>query len=350
MLSRLWTSFKRDNVINLRSGFVAITALVIVLYVAVVRWMIPADLSTQPRLFLLDATIDQTLARAAAEEVEGGRADVVMVDSSAAIEAGMAERPHSLGIEAVQGAEGVEVTYYFQPFYNQLVRNLMVAWTESLLAEGDAAPTPIAVQQLRSGAAAVDIPFNKLLVPALLYSDPAMIGLMFIAVLIFVEKAAGTLQAYLVTPGRVWEYLISKALSIALLGVGFAVLFVPLTVGVARVNWPALLALTALGALFSSLLGAALAVFFDNISQFMFPAIVVVLAVSLPSVSYFAPEFSPWWLRILPTYPLAFGLREAIFPTGNPQTIVSALAVTAASSVVMLALAGWAFRAQIVER
>lgn len=348
MPHRLWTSFKRDNVINLRSGFVAITALVIVLYVALVRWMIPADLSTQPRLFLLDATTDQTLARAAAEEVEGGRADVVMVESPAEIEAGMAERPHSLGVAAVQGADGPEVTYYFQPFYNQLVRNLMVAWTESLFTGGDAAPIP--TQVLRGGAAAVDVPFNKLLVPVLLYSDPAMIGLMFIAVLIFVEKAAGTLQATLVTPGRVWEYLISKALSIALLGVGFALLFVPLTVGVARINWPALLALTALGALFSSLLGAALAVFFDNISQFMFPAIVMVLAVSLPSVSYFAPEFSPWWLRILPTYPLAFGLREAIFPTGNPQTIISALAVTAASSAVMLALAVWAFRAQVVER
>lgn len=351
MLSRLWTAFKRDNVINWRTGYVAITALVVVMYVVVVRWLIPADVSSEPRLYILDQTADRRIATFS-EQQPG--ADVVVVDSVAALEEGMQASQNSVGLALEEGDPVPEVTYYFQSFHGERARNLMIVSTDARVQAlyGAAAAPPAAVETttLRSNVEAYRLPFNKLLVPAFLFSDPAMIGMIFMAVLIFMEKDEGTLRAYLVTPGRTWEYLLTKALTIALLAVGFTLLFVPATAGVAGVNWPVLLVLVVLGALFTSLLGAAVAVYFDNISQFLFPAILLILFISLPSAAYFVPGFSPWWLRVMPTYPLVFGLREAIFPSGNTQIILLATVYMLAAVAVALAVATFTFNRQIAQK
>lgn len=353
MLRRLWTTFKRDNLINWRNYFVAITALVALVYIALVRWVVPGDVSATASVFVVDHTSDRLTALDAA-----GRDELafVVVDDTAAMEAGMADVTNSVGIALEDGEPIPEVQYYFQPYHSPQIRNLMVALTETRLrelygVEGRTYATRIEQQVLREDVAAYDdIPFNRLMVPSLLFSDPAMIGLVFIAVLIFMEKDEGTLRAYLVTPGRTWEYLLSKGLSMAALAVGFTLVFVPATVGLGGPNWLYLLVLIALGAMFSTLLGAAVAVFYDNISQYMFPAVILMLFISLPGIAYYVPSFSPAWLRWLPTYPLAYGLREAIFPTGNVQLVVQAVLWTLVAIVAALALASWTFQRQIVRK
>lgn len=353
MLRRLWTTFKRDNLINWRNYFVAITALVALVYIALVRWVIPANLSSTASLYVVDETSSQLLASA---PVAPGEVPFTVVDDIAAMEAGMAETTNSVGIALTDGNPAPEITYYFQAYHSPQMRNLTVALMEARLREMAGAPaqSPEArVEQrvLREGVEAYDeIPFNRLMVPSLLFSDPAMIGLVFIAVLIFMEKGEGTLRAFLVTPGHTWEYLLSKALSMAALAIGFTLLFVPATVGLRGPNWLYLLGLIALGAIFSTLLGAVVAVFFDNISQYMFPAFIAILFISLPGIAYYVPSFSPAWLRWMPTYPLAHGLREAIFPTGNVQLIAQAILWTLVASVVALALATWTFQRQIAQK
>lgn len=346
MLRRLWTTFKRDMLINWRTGYVAITLLVVIIYTALIRWAIPAELRTTEVAYLLDQTTGGRVGEMLASSGEG----ITLVSSVDELTELMSENQNSIGIALADGSP-FEATYYFQPFQGERARNLIISVMDSRLHaiyEGQM-PQPVASRSLREGAAAQRIPFNKLLVPVTLFSDPAMIGLVFIAVLIFMEKDEGTLRAFLVTPGRIWEYLISKALTIAVLSVGFTLIFVPATVGFAGVNWPALLGLIVLCALFSSLLGAAVSVFFNNISQFLFPAILTMLFIGLPSIAYFVPGFSPVWLRVLPTYPLALGLREAIFPTGSTQNILMAALYGLAAVLVMLIIASAVFKRQLVR-
>jgi fluoroquinolone transport system permease protein len=51
----------------------------------------------------------------------------------------------------------------------------------------------------------------------LIFSDPALLGFMFIGGLVLFEKGAGTLQALVVTPLRVWQYLWAKTISLTLI-------------------------------------------------------------------------------------------------------------------------------------
>ena len=51
----------------------------------------------------------------------------------------------------------------------------------------------------------------------LIFSDPAMLGFMFVGVLVLFEKGVGTIQALTITPMLPWHYLWGKAISLTLL-------------------------------------------------------------------------------------------------------------------------------------
>lgn len=51
----------------------------------------------------------------------------------------------------------------------------------------------------------------------LIFSDPALLGFMFIGGLVLFEKGAGTLQVLVVTPLRTWQYLWAKTISLTLI-------------------------------------------------------------------------------------------------------------------------------------
>ncbi len=57
---------------------------------------------------------------------------------------------------------------------------------------------------------------TTVLVP-LIFSDPTMLGFIFIGAIILFEKDANTLQALAVTPVNVWQYLWSKAIALTII-------------------------------------------------------------------------------------------------------------------------------------
>lgn len=355
MLRRLWSAFRRDNLINWRNGFVAVTVVIALIYVALVRWLIPADTTLKPTVYFVDRTPAGSFAAyvAAQDAAEGTTAK--QVQNVAALQEAMATDDNSVGIVLEGGKVGVALpafTLFFQQHHNARVRNLMAVSTEDELRTIFALPrsqeVPVRETVLRGRGEETKVPFNQLWVPVLLFSDTALIGMVFIAALLFMEKEEGTLRALLVTPAYSWEYLLSKALTLAVLAVLFTLIFVPLTVG-SGPNYLYLLLLMVAGSLFGSLLGAWVAVYFDNLSQYLFPALTLMVLLSIPSVAYFAPSFSPWWLRALPTYPLVFGLREALFPSGSPQIVLTALATLLGLSALLLALGSIVFKRQLAQ-
>ena len=58
---------------------------------------------------------------------------------------------------------------------------------------------------------------SESVVTMLIFSDPAMLGFMFIGALVLFEKSAQTLSAITVTPLRTWQYLWSKVLALTLI-------------------------------------------------------------------------------------------------------------------------------------
>ncbi|MFO7658767.1 MAG: ABC transporter permease [Bacteroidales bacterium] len=54
-------------------------------------------------------------------------------------------------------------------------------------------------------------------VASLIFSDPVMLGFIFIGAMVLFEKDANTLQALAITPVKPWQYLWSKAISLTLI-------------------------------------------------------------------------------------------------------------------------------------
>ncbi|MEE9463305.1 MAG: ABC transporter permease [Bacteroidales bacterium] len=60
--------------------------------------------------------------------------------------------------------------------------------------------------------------FDEVLV-VLIFSDPAMIGFIFIGALVLFEKGSGTIDALIVTPLKKTEYLFSKVISLGIIAI-----------------------------------------------------------------------------------------------------------------------------------
>jgi hypothetical protein len=348
MLRRLWVSLRRDNLINWRNYYYLVTMLVVVVYILTVRFAIPADTDIKADVYVLDTTAEGRFAERLRAQGEGN----ALVSSEGELRERVQANRNSVGVLVSEGSPLPAVRLLFQGHENANVRNLLAAAMEAELraAYGQAYPAQVAVEELvlRPGATAVQAPFRDAFVPFLIFSDAVPIALLFIAALVFMEKEEGTLKAILVTPGRAWEYLLSKALTLAFLAVLFTVILVPATLGWGP-NYLYLVALVALGSMFSSFLGALVAMFFDNLTQFIWPAILIMAVIGLPGVSYWIPSFSPAWLQWIPTYPLVFGLREASFPAGGEGIVYTALLALAAADLVLLVLASKAFSRQMAR-
>jgi ABC-type Na+ efflux pump permease subunit len=349
MFQRIWSSLRRDSLVAWRNGFVALTLLVALFYIAAIRWLIPAETSLKPTVFVIDRTADRRFS-AQVEAVAAAEA-VRFFDAEEALRAAMAEDENSVGVVLARGEPLPATTLYFQQHHNDRVRELLALSIESQLRElydEPLAAPALHHEVLRGSGAESKVAFNELWVPILLFSDTAMIGLLFIAALIFIEKDEGTMRAYLVTPGRTWELLLAKALALALLGLIFTLLFVPLSIG-SGPNYLHLLLLMFAGSLMGALIGAWLAAYFDNFNQFLFPGLAVMITLTLPSIAYFTPSFSPVWLRLLPSYPLVFGLREALFPSGNVEVVVTALGTLLLVNIGLLAISAQVYNRRLAR-
>lgn len=73
----------------------------------------------------------------------------------------------------------------------------------------------------------LDLKGNDDVLIILIFTDPAMMGFLFMGVLFLFERSANTLEALVVTPVKIWQYIFSKAISLTLIAliVCFAIVF-----------------------------------------------------------------------------------------------------------------------------
>ena len=67
-----------------------------------------------------------------------------------------------------------------------------------------------------------DTPYTKEILTLLLYSDPALIGLLFFGLIIILERNQQVLSAFMVTPMSKHTYLWARVLSLSIIGWGCA--------------------------------------------------------------------------------------------------------------------------------
>lgn len=117
----------------------------------------------------------------------------------------------------------------------------------------------------------------------LIYSDPAAMGLFFMGAIVLLEKSQYVLNSIAVSPVKVSEYILSKVVSLGLIGT-----LVGVVIGIAAgiKNIPAVFIGTFLGSIIFSLLGLIVATKINSLNQFMVATIPFEILVTVPPIIY----------------------------------------------------------------
>ena len=201
----------------------------------------------------------------------------------------------------VFGEQGLTIVH---PGYSEKSLNVYVLE----LMQGDVAP----VQIESLDAEAKEIPFNLLFTPVFIAFEALMVGFILGGALMLAEKQDGTVRALRVSPFSVPRYIVSKTLLFSLIGTLYASLICLLTVGVS-VNWAIFLPLSFFGTAVFTLIGLAYTSPFRDMSGWFFSMVVLLSVNMLPVISYTSPAFTPFWMRLIPSYPILMAYRAAMF-------------------------------------
>ncbi|MYB50808.1 MAG: ABC transporter permease [Acidobacteriia bacterium] len=171
--------------------------------------------------------------------------------------------------------------------------------------------------------------------PAVVFGNLVMINFYFVAGLVLLEKGEGTLEAQVVTPLASWEYLASKALTLAALAVVEQVVIVWSAYGGGFAAGPLVAGVVLAGVLYT-LTGFLLVARYRSINEFMFPSVLFTTVISLPLLHYFG-LWDAWLLYLHPfTAPLVL-LGGAFRPIAPWEGAYGALYSAAWAGILLLA-------------
>lgn len=340
---RLLATFRKDMILSFRSFYMYIEIIMALIIVAILVFVIPDDTPLQTPVLVhigIEGQTGDQLLEHLTEET--GSIQLTLADSADAVRAGMEEQRDAVGLIVDLKDNKINYTFILQGYESEQVRNIL----ETAFLSSISAALPDYVDRTQTTVldqAVEKLPTRFDILPVLLILNSAFVGLFIIASYIFMDKEEGTIKAFAVSPARIWEYLLSKAGMMLVTGLITGLITV-LAVAGSRVHLLLFLPLMIACNLFGSTLGLLISSFFDSITKSLGALYVAIIVLSLTSVSYFMPSFSPWFIKILPTYPMLFAVRETIVIQPDSAYVLSWSAVFLTASIVLFLLAELRFR------
>jgi fluoroquinolone transport system permease protein len=141
---------------------------------------------------------------------------------------------------------------------------------------------------------------QRWILPVVIFSDPAIGVFFFAAALLLFERQDGVLEALAVTPMPERDYLVSKAVSLAVVALATSA---AVAVGVRRAEFDFLwlaAGVVPTASLFVWL-GIVAATRLETVNRVIVGGGIGVTVLSAPAVAFLA-GLNSWWLGILPTY------------------------------------------------
>ncbi|NLW12330.1 MAG: ABC transporter permease [Clostridiaceae bacterium] len=376
---KLISTFLKDLKLSLRSYYIYIEIIMALLIIAVLLFVVPDNMSSGYRLLvhldienaeisqvveqfmskndssMIDEQIfaDLDISKLAEEELEASESEepgvqtIELVDSVELLRTGMEEDRNTVGMVVSFNEETAKLAMEFvlQGYESEQMRNLLQAQFAApmtALLPGYVDQTELTVLD----EAAEKLPAKVNLLPVLLLLNSSFVGLFIIAAYIFMDKEEGTIRALTVTPLRIREYLLSKVGIMLLTGIVTGSMTV-LAVAPRHVHYGHFLVLMISFNLFGSALGLLIGSFYDTLTKSMGSLYLVIIVLALASVSYFMPAFSPLVIRLLPSYPMLFAIRETLLKSPDIGYIYTWAGVFIAIGLVLFALAEWRYRKTI---
>jgi fluoroquinolone transport system permease protein len=122
--------------------------------------------------------------------------------------------------------------------------------------------------------------------PVFILSNLLINTFYFMAGLVLLEKAEGTLMAQSVTPLRTWEYLVSKVATLGFVSVCESFVIVLFGYGTAFEPMALLLGVISSAVIFA-LVGFLVVIRYDSINEFLFPSFLFTMLFVPPFLGYF---------------------------------------------------------------
>jgi fluoroquinolone transport system permease protein len=161
----------------------------------------------------------------------------------------------------------------------------------------------------------------KELVLFLIFSDPSMLGFIFIGAMVLFEKNANTLSAIAVSPIKNWQYLWSKGIVFSVIALAISIVMIK-TGYSSRVNY-FFLALAVIGtSLFFAFLGFIAVIRVKTFNQYILVIPLFLIPLCYLLMSLFG-IFDHGSMLIFPTYAAIILLKASIQPVGMIELIYS---------------------------
>lgn len=155
----------------------------------------------------------------------------------------------------------------------------------------------------------------------MIFSDPAAMGLFFMGAIVLLEKSQKIIQLLAVSPVMVWEYILSKVVSLAI--VSEIVAFV-LAIAAKTEDLLSILIGTALTSVVFTLLGLIAATKINSLNQFVLITVPIELVCFVPALLFlfgYSPNAFKW-------YPVNLCLSLIANKTENMILTLSIIVIT----------------------
>lgn len=248
----------------------------------------------------------------------------------------VAENKHKIGAAIVMD-ENYELhyTYYTQGNETEKFSNIIkiihgyddvLLYDEVESQEVKTISTPTVVLNDRENVLPVFLAFNG-----------SLMGLFIMAAYVFLDKKQGVIKAYAITPSPVWKYLLSKIMVLTVTALTTSIVMILPIMGT-KINYLLLIVFLIPTGIFASVLGLLIAAYFDDMVKSFGVMYLLMIAMMLPALSYFAAGWDPLWLKFIPSYYIVYGFKE-IFIKGDTGFV---LLIALGYLVVSLVLFAWA--------
>lgn len=144
----------------------------------------------------------------------------------------------------------------------------------------------------------------------IIFSDPSMLGFLFISAIILLEKEDNILESLFVTPLKLDEYIAAKLISLGLISL-MSSLFIVIVSIQSKVNYFLLISGIILAALTFTLFGIAITARIKTVNQFLIISTVFSIIIALPLLKYLGLADN-WIFYLLPSQPVLLLIGGAL--------------------------------------
>ncbi|HCX65434.1 MAG TPA: hypothetical protein DHN33_09515, partial [Eubacteriaceae bacterium] len=298
-MKNLAALFLKDIRLSTKGLYFYIEIGMAVIFVLVLLFLVPENFESSRSLHLYFENGDESLSDVFDQDVFDD-SQINMVESRSGLQNHLEEDRSSVGAVLSRSNQTLNFEMILQGYESDsLIRLLELG----LLAEFHESSTNESydVETIVLEPNAAHLSDRDAIIPVYLTMNIGLMGLFIIAAYIFLDKDEGIIKAHQVTPVRLSSYLLSKMMLLLLTGLITSFLVVLALAGT-QLNYLMFFIAVFAFNLFGSALGLFVSSFFDTMVKAMGALYGIIMIMVLPILSYFMPSFSPFWIRVFPTY------------------------------------------------